>query len=283
MIEIIVALVVGLVVLASVVQTMIVQGRGYKKQREMVDIRETAREAAALLSWDLRQAGLGNSPFVAMNQNSVIIRSPRGVGTICGKAPVPLVPNTQPARYGLWKTAGNILAADDDTALVYQLGRDVIPGQSNWSKLKISAVGTPAAMGVTTCVWPGARPPDVVVEFVVDPPTDKHDTSWVKVGAPVRTFRRVEYAEFQEGSRWWLGRKVGAATSYEKLTGPLRSPSQGGLTFTYYDANGAVTADPTAVSSVAFTLRTESYKNTRVGSTETYQRDSLTTKVAVRR
>ena len=54
MIEVIVALVVGMIVLGSVVQLLIVQGVGYRKQREEVDIRETAREAASLLSWDGR-------------------------------------------------------------------------------------------------------------------------------------------------------------------------------------------------------------------------------------
>ena len=265
MIEIIVSLVIGLIVLGSVVQMMIVQSRGYRKQREQVDVRETAREAAALLSWDLRQAAVAGSPFAVMGANTVTIRSPRGLGTICGKHAV--LP-----RYGLWKTAGNILATVDDTALVYQIGR------GGWNKLKITNVGTAAAMGVNTCAWPGARPPDMVVEFAVTAVTD---TSYIKVGAPFRNFRRVEYAQFSQNGRWWLGRKVGAAAGYEKLTGPLL-PSTG-LAFTYYDTLGAVTANPAAVGSVAIAIRTESYKNATTGSSFVYQRDSVTTRVAVRR
>ena len=269
MIEIIVALVVGLILLSSVVQMMIVQGRGYGKQREQVDVRETARGAASLLSWDLRQAAVGGSPFVAMGANSLTIRSPRGLGTICGK-------HALLARYGLWKTAGNIQATVDDTALVYQIGRGA------WTKLKITAVGTPVAMGVPACSnkWPGARPPDLVVEFAVALVTD---TSYIRTGAPFRSFRSVQYAEFQQNGRWWLGRKVGGAASYEQLTGPLLAPSSNGLAFTYYDTLGAVTANTAAVGSVAFTLRTESLKNATSGSSFVYQRDSLTTRVGVRR
>jgi Tfp pilus assembly protein PilW len=266
MIEVLVALVVGMLVLSSVVQLLIVQGRGYRKQREQVDVRETAREAVDLLSWDLRQAAVAGSSFAAMGANAVTIRSFRGLGTVCGK-------HATLARYGLWRTGGNIQATVDDTALVYQIGR----GQ--WNKLRITAVGTPAAMGVTACAWPGARPPDVVVEFAVTVTTD---TSYIKVGAPFRTFRRVQYAEYQQNSRWWLGRKVGAAAAYELLTGPLLAPTSNGLAFTYYDTLGAVTANPAAVGSVAFTLRTESFKNTP-GSTSPYQHDSVTTKIAVRR
>jgi hypothetical protein len=266
MIELLVGLVVGLIVLSSVVQMLIVQSRGYRKQREIVDIRETAREATALLAWDLRQSAVGGSPLAAMGANSIALRSPRGVGTICAKHPTL-------ARYGLWKTGGNILATIDDSALVYQLGRD------KWQALKITAVGTPAAMGVAACAWPGARPPDVVVEFAVG---SKIDTSYIKVGAPLRNFRRVQYAEYQLNSRWWLGRKVGAAASYEQLTGPLVAPSSNGLAFAYYDTLGVVTANPGAVGSISITLRTESYKKTYVGSTYVYQRDSLATKVALR-
>jgi len=61
LVELIVGLVVGLMVLGGVVQLMVVQGKGYRKQREVIDIRETAREAAALLTWDLRQSVFGGS------------------------------------------------------------------------------------------------------------------------------------------------------------------------------------------------------------------------------
>jgi len=266
-IELLVSMVMGLLVLTSVVQMLIVQGRSYRKQREIVDIRETAREASALLAWDLRQSAIGGSPLAAIGANSITIRSPRGMGTICAKHPTL-------ARYGLWKSGGNIFASADDSALVYQVGRD------NWQALKITAVGTPAAMGVASCAWPGARPPDVVVEFAV---ATKADTTYLKVGAPFRNFRRVQYAEFQLNNRWWLGRKIGVAASYEQLTGPLVAPASNGLAFAYYDTLGAVTVNPAAVGTVAFTLRTESYKSTYVGNTFAYQRDSLTTKVVLRR
>ncbi len=266
-IEVLLGLVVGLFVLSSVVQMLIVQSRGYRKQREIIDISETAREATALLAGDLRQSGVGDSPLAAMGPNSIALRSPRGMGTICAK-------HATLARYGLWKTGGNILAGTDDSALVFQLGRD------KWTALKITAVGTPAAMGVPACDWPGARPPDMVVEFAVG---IKTDTSYIKVGAPFRSYRRVEYAEYQLDSRWWLGRKIGAAASYEQLTGPLVAPASNGLAFVYYDTLGVVTTDPDAVGTVAFTLRTESFKKTHVGNTYAYQRDSLTTKVALRR
>jgi prepilin-type N-terminal cleavage/methylation domain-containing protein len=266
MIEILVALVTGLVVLGGVYQLMIGQGRGFGKQREMIDVRETARGGTTLLSWDLRHAASGVSPFIVMGANTVTLRSPQGVAVICGKhATLP--------RYALWKSAGNILATVDDSALVYQVDLN------SWRPLHITAVGTPAAMGVATCGWPGARVPDMVVEVAVYTPAD---TSGIKVGTPFRDFRRVEYAEYTLNSRWWLGRKVGAAASYEQLTGPLLSPALNGLQLAYYDSLGAVTANAANVRSVAFTLRTESFNKTWLKTAFDYQRDSVTTRVAVR-
>jgi type IV pilus assembly protein PilW len=83
LIELLVGLVLGVFVLSAVVQMMIVQGRGYRKQREIIDVRETARGAAALLAWDLRQSVVGGSPMAAMGPDMVALRSPRGLGTIC--------------------------------------------------------------------------------------------------------------------------------------------------------------------------------------------------------
>ncbi|HMG96599.1 MAG TPA: prepilin-type N-terminal cleavage/methylation domain-containing protein [Gemmatimonadaceae bacterium] len=267
MIEIMVSLVVGLIVVGGVYQLMIAQGRGFSKQREVIDGRQTSRDATGLLAWDVRHAASGGSPFAVMGTNTLTLRSPQGLGVICAKHPTM-------ARYALWKTAGTVQATADDSALVYQVDK------SSWIALRIAAVGTPAAMGVAACAWPGARVPDMVVELTVTAPAD---TSGIKVGAPFRDFRRVEYSEYSLNSRWWLGRKVGGATAYDQLTGPLVSPSLNGLQLAYYDSTGAVTANASRVASVAVTLRTESFKKTYLKTGFDYQRDSLTTRVAVRR
>jgi prepilin-type N-terminal cleavage/methylation domain-containing protein len=267
MIEIMVSLVVGLIVLGGVYQLMIAQGQGFSKQREVIDGRQTSRDATGLLAWDIRHAANGGSPFAVMGTNTLTLRSPQGLGVVCAKHPTM-------ARYALWKTAGTVQATVDDSALVYQADK------STWIALRIAAVGTPAAMGVAACAWPGARVPDMVVELTVTAPADPND---IKVGAPFRDFRRVEYSEYSLNSRWWLGRKVGGATAYDQLTGPLVSPSLNGLQLAYYDSTGAVTANASKVASVAVTLRTESFKKTYLRTGFDYQRDSLTTRVAVRK
>jgi len=265
-IELLISMMLGLLVLGAVYKLMITQSGGYGKQRELADVRETARSATTLLSWDLRHAAAGGSGIVAMSPNSITLRSVRGVGVICAKHP------TLP-RFALWRTAGKIESAPEDSALILQVGRD------RWQRVNVTSVGTPAAMGITSCAWPGARPPDMVIQIAVN---SKSDTINIKVGAPFRAFRRVEYSQYAVDGRWWLGRKVGASGSYEQLTGPLLPTT--GLRFSYFDTLGAVTATPAAVGTVAFSLNAESYKKVRMSTgLFAYQRDSLSTKVLLRR
>ena len=51
------------------------------------------------------------------------------------------------------------------------------------------------------------------------------------VGTPLRAFRRTEYSLYQENGRWWLGRRVASAATYDVLAGPLRPPPESGPAF----------------------------------------------------
>jgi prepilin-type N-terminal cleavage/methylation domain-containing protein len=269
--ELMIYVVIGGVIMGATYRVMITQSRAFGKQREVLDTRETERSAAALLAWDLRHAASGGGQLVAMNANNLTLRSLQGVGVVCAKHA--LLP-----RIALWSTAGAFQATPDDSLLVYEIGRD----STKWHALKVYQVGTPVAMGMAACGWPGARSPDVVVQVSLTNHQDSLVWRSTFVGAPVRSFRVTAYGEFSLNGRWWLGRKVGAA-AYEQLTGPLLTPSSGGVGFTYYDTLGAVTANPAAVGTVGVTLRAQSFKQASFAGAVAYQQDSLTTRVALRR
>jgi len=263
LVELLVVMVLTGIVLTSVYQLLIGFGRQYTKQREQMDVHESLRAAATLLAWEFRQASAADGDLYSINANSVVLRSVEGTGVVCARNPV------QP-RYGLWATRGNIQATGDDSILVYSAGDE------GWKRVKIQQTGAPANLGVGVCGWPGGGVPDNAIELLVNSPAD---TAGIKIGGPFRVFRRVEYGLYQQDDRWWLGRKVGAAVSYDKLTGPLLSQGSGGLVFQYYDASGSPTTDPTKVKVVEFILRGESFGQPGGGG---FQRDSLATKVAVR-
>jgi type II secretory pathway pseudopilin PulG len=108
---------------------------------------------------------------------------------------------------------------------------------------------------------------------------------YVRVGGPFRAFRWVEYGlYFDPDGRWWLGRKVGDATDYEKLTGPLSTPSDSGLAFVYYDQSGDTTSNPGAVRMVDIILRGESFgKAPQAGDIgPQVEEDTLTVRVSLR-
>ena len=265
--EMVLCMVVAGALMTGFYGVMTKQGRGYSRMVVSTDADESARSAAAILAWELRQAAIGGNTLVGtLDAQSVTLRSVQGVGIVCAKS-------ASDPRYAIWKNGGDIQATTDDTAMVYaHMARA-------WRKLKISAVGTPADYSMTSCAWSGGRAPDLVVEVSG---FSAADTAGIVVGSPFRAFRQVQYGVFQSNGRYWLGRKLSPSSgSYQILTGPLRGST--GVRFAYYNSSGAVTTTPSQVATVKITVLTESYRQYRdQNGTPRYRYDSLTTRVALR-
>ncbi|MGD2154063.1 MAG: hypothetical protein PVG79_12405 [Gemmatimonadales bacterium] len=287
-VELLVYMVIAMVLLVGVYQLLIGQGRLYSKQRELQDVRTTMRTAANLLAWELRQASAAEGDLYDIDIYEFTVRSVQGMGFVCAAHP------SQP-RYGLAFISGEFYATSEDSVMMYALEG---PGSSDDGWV-IGTVGEKWSSGGGTpyCFYGDSNTvaTDIVLEvYTVDPEEveegeevedeDKLPLSGVVVGAPVRAFRRVNYGLYVEGDRWWLGRKVGDADSYERLTGPLSAPSDSGLVFVYYDRSGNVTADPSAVAFVDIILRAESFGKVRQAGelSPTVEQDTLTMRVSLR-
>ena len=264
LIELLIGVVVAVIIMAAVYKVQVVQTQMYGQQRELMQVRGSLRAGVALMAWEVRQASAADGDIYAMDSTSITLRSVQGLGTLCTRDSV--LP-----KFGIRGTPGAMAATTDDSVLVYAAL------ESTWKVLRVTAAGTPASLGVGACDWTGSGDPDIAVSLGV---VAASDTSGIEIGGPIRAFRRVEYGLYLDvmDGRWWLGRKVGAAASYEKLTGPLQA--SGGLLITYSDSTGAPTADPAQVVRINFMLRAESY-GLPAGQTD-YEVDSLTTSVAVR-
>ncbi len=260
-----VSTVVAGIVMTAAYTLLIDQSRSYGKQRELMDVHETLRSAAALLAWELRGASVARGDLYVIDNDKIVLRSVQATGVVCAKH------GAQP-RYGLSRLAGDLQASADDSALVFRSG-----GVDEWHIMKIQQVATAGTLGVGNCDT-GTPAPDIAVEVAVA--NVPGDTLGVVVGALFQSFRRVEYGLYPADGRWWLGRKVGAAASYEKLTGPLLAWASGGLMFTYRDAAGNVTADPTQVVVIDFVIRAESYHVS--GNAFDFRQDTLAMKVLLR-
>ncbi|GAC1647896.1 MAG: hypothetical protein NVS4B6_22620 [Mycobacterium sp.] len=236
-----------------------------------------------LLSWELHQASSRGGDLSNIAANSFTVRSIQSTGVVCGR-------DSLRVSYGLWGTTGQFNATAADSALIFAANG---AGRTDdaWRVVSITAVTDPVTCGVPKCFWgdpalgqgtivtkpsAGVVTPDLVIKV-------SGNSNGVWIGAPVRAFRQTTYGLYLDSGRWWLGRKVGAATTFEKLTGPLRAPASGGLAFTYYDATGAVTTDPTKVTQVDMVIRGESF-GAAYGSSgaPTVQQDTVWTRVTLR-
>jgi hypothetical protein len=272
--EVLVYLVIAVVVVAGVYKVLIGQNRLYMKQRELQDVRGSLRAAANLLAFELRQISAAGGDLYSIGTYDLSLRSVQASGIVCAKH------STQP-RLGLYATSGDFEDTSDDSILVFSVGA-AGTGDDQWIQSGVQGTYSPAAGGVPDCAWSASTAtPDIVVE--VD--STAVFLSGVEVGGPIREFRKVEYGlYFDADGRWWLGRKVGNAANYEKLTGPLSAPSDSGLAFVYYDSNGTVTAVAADVRMVDIILRGESYgKAPQFGDLgPQVEEDSLTVRVSTR-
>ena len=265
--EVLVALTIASAVLLGAYKLLNSQFRAYSQQVATEDDGETLRGAAAMLSWEIHHAEMATDDIWSTSADTLSVRSIQGVGIVCAISPATL-------SYGIWKNGGDIEATAADSALIY------VQATQLWKKLKITAVGTPAAMGVANCSWAGLRPPDIVVQLAVVAPSD---TAGVVVGSIFRSFRRTKFAEFQNNGRWWLARSVDGA-AWETITGPLLPPAQHGLQLTYYDSSSVASTDTTKLRIIGVALRAQSFRRYRNPNGVTdYRTDSVITRVMIRR
>ncbi len=256
-IELMVSMIISLMLLAAAFSVLVTQVRTFEVQRGTMDARETLRGAAILLTSELRHASSSRGDLYAIAPQTVTLRSLLGSGVIC---------DTLGVRYGVWQPQGAFQATAADSALIYSLTN------GTWNSVKVSQVWTdPVAGGIPTCAWAGGVAPGLVVQVVPG------DTAGFRTGSGVRTFQSIQYGLYQDATdgRWWLGRKLASAGSYDKLTGPLSAPADSGLVLHYYDIAGLETTDPTLVVRVELVLRAESQAQVRMGSGTTVRKDSV--------
>jgi Tfp pilus assembly major pilin PilA len=295
LVEVMIYLVIALSVIGSIYQLVISQSRGYSKQREMMDVRGTLRGAGVLLSSELHAVMAPDSDLYVIGANGVTLRSVQGTAVICSEHPTANV-----LRYGLRVTSGDITATADDSALVFAAG-GTSASDDTWKRVRITSVMAQGGSGVLNCFWgdatagrgkgkgsiagvlstTGTQVPDLVFEV-----TGNMDN--VYMGAPVLAFRKVEYGLYLDQGRYWLGRRVGTSTTWEKLTGPMRAPADSGLVLIYYDTAGAVlsplvAANRTKVAEVELVLRGESFGKAQIaGGSPTARQESMRTRISLR-
>lgn len=271
-VELLVVSVVGILLVMGAYQLLVTQSRVLTTQQETIDAQESTRGAAALLAWELRSAAASGGDLYVITQDSVVLRSVRATGVICS-----WVEGSGQSKYGLRQTSGTFTGTANDSAMVFSVV------DNTWAAFDVSAAWTGSAAWTNTpvCFWGDSTTsvPRPEASIQIDTLATLAN---LEVGGPVHLFRKTTYGLSTLNGRWWLSRKEGAG-GWEILTGPMLSPSDGGLAFAYYDSLGAVTTDPTLVTRVEFTLRSESYgKVSMAGQAGHALKDSITASVFLR-
>jgi len=280
LVEVLIAVVLLGIVMASLYRVLISNQRTYQAQSQRIDLQQNIRAAVAILPAELREIDATDNDIRAMTATSITLRAMRYLGIVC-KTPL-LGGIVSPVAVTIRRTpfwgARDINFATD-SLLIYYDGNPDTRLDDNWAFAKPSgAVNSVCADGkpgrtitLNLGVGVGFPLPNVA--------------GAIPVGAPLRGFETVTYQLYQPAgdTSYYIGMQPAGGT-LQPLIGPVLS---NGLSFSYYDSTGVVTADPKRVARIDFVVRARTAKplrsETGTGtSTLANAVDSLSTSVALR-
>ena len=283
MIELLVALVLLGLVSAAVYRVLVNNQRVYMAQTQRIDLSQNIRAATSILPAEFRELSssegdITNNPLSATRLD---IRAMRWLGFICDKPVMGVALNgvfftirsgapNQPLFFG---RAINLAT---DSVLVYYDGNPNVMLDDFW------ALGKPTAVQAVNC--PDGRP-GVRLTFAtgLGVTNAQNILGAIPVGAPVRGFERVSYQLYQPSgdTSYYIGLQPSGQSVPQPLIGPVLS---NGLTLTYFDSTGAVTANRLKVARIDFTVRARSRTAVKKGGSGKLLiiADSVTSSVALR-
>jgi hypothetical protein len=269
LLELLAALLTSAVVLAGTHQVLLTTRRFGRVQSAMLEVHQSIRIASQILTAELRELDPSGGDIIAMGSDSISIRAMRGLAITCAPA------TSSGAIVVRDRLSFGYRAVDPsrDRALVLTGGAAASDDDDTWSDFGISSVSSGAQ-----CDDGGAGTRITLVDAggLVEA---------IAVGTPLRTYERVVYRLYADGSdAWWLGVRGWAGGSWAAIS-PVAGPFQRGigLAFSYQDSLGSPVTEPARVVRVGFALRgVSSAAVERVRGIPAQYRDSLSGIVAPR-
>jgi type II secretory pathway pseudopilin PulG len=273
--------------------TLLRQQRFYRGTSELLQARESVRDAMELLSTDIRGTSVADTVRL-LADSAIELFTNIGSSIVCqttGGNGVGL-----PAASSRRGNALTALLTQPDTGDVAVFLGDSIDGAGEWERHRIIGFGV-RSLGATC---PG---PSIFSREAADAGANGFFLELsaplsprVRVGAPVRFIRRGRYSFYRASDgRWYLGYRrcnaVGASACgvIQPLSGPYRdysaNPGNTGLLFEYFDDSGnrfTPGASPLKLARVEITARAESRQRIVVEGRATVPRDSATVAIAIR-
>jgi len=282
MIELLVALVLLGIVSAAVYRVLVNNQRLYMAQTQRIDLSQNIRAAGSILPAEFRELDAFEGDITAMTSTSITIRAMRWLGFACNVPPLGGALGTvsvivrggvpgQPLFFGS-RAPDN----SKDGVLIYYDGDKNSRLDDFWATATITASpngqncddGTNGQRLLLNLNLLGLGP---------------NVAGAIPLGAPVRGWELVNYQLYRPAgdTSWYVGFQPAGAAGPQPLIGPVLT---NGLTFQYYDANGAVTAVRTQVARIDITVRARTAAAVRAGgqAAAATMVDSVVTSVALR-
>ncbi|MBA4159246.1 MAG: type II secretion system protein [Gemmatimonadetes bacterium] len=232
LVELMVAIVISGILIGTIFQFLLGQGRFARYQGAREEVQQNARAALELITSDLR--GVAPGGITVAGESEIVIRAPRAWGVVCGyinndlavifpESPA-LAAGDSLAFYagsGLW----SFVAVTDETAANGQA--TITSCNLSNPRPALSASSAADIARVRLFRGPGIPPPTGLAPLA--PATELY--LFQQVSYDVHT-----YAANEPLPGIWIRRAAAAATP-QPFAGPL--PDGAGLSFRYYDAAGA--------------------------------------------
>ncbi len=286
LVELIVILALSTIVMGGLTSVLVRQQRFYRGTADLIETRSQIRQAAGIIPSDLRGVSTIGGDILAISDTSMIFWATIGQAVTCVGIPGSNAISIPP----LTLANGNTLASFTmtpglgDTVYVYQDGPTEAAVDDHWRAYGISGPPATSTVACTTGALTG----------VVDLNTPRYSFPLAQAldldispGTPLRFVRRTRYSLYRAADNsWYLGYcSPDCVGTPQPIAGPFL-PGSGatkGVSFTYQDGAGAVTAVPANVAQVSIVVRGQTqgkvdmggYANTTVG-------DSLRFSVAIR-
>lgn len=287
LIEVMVALVLLGMVSAAIYQVLISDQRIYQSQTQRIDLQQNIRAAVTILPAEFRVLDAFDGDILGMSSDSIRVKAMRVLGVLCDtSAPFlggALTLRTVTIRNALLFGARPFTVGD--SLLIYYEGNPASRNDDSWVRGDLTAIAAANCAGDNR---PGTKLTTSLRAFTLP---QQNLAGNIPLGSPVWGFETTTYKLYQESDgKWYLGLRsgVGGSGKHDPTTQPiypLVGPLIGanGMTLSYYDGAGAVTAVTTNVAQIEIRVRGQTAQPVRLADgTQANQVDSIVTRVALR-
>ena len=277
LVELLIALLLLGIVTAAFYGSLTTNQRAYQKQTQVIDLQQNMRAATAILPSELREIDASEGDISAMSATSITFRARRWMGFICNAPVMPFATNPaatfMTVRRDPFYGRTPINTATDMIFVRYE-GDDGTRKDDGWAQATATAP-------VTNVVCPDTKP-GLLVTMSLNLGAKPNISGAITNGSPVLGYETVTYGLYQPvaGGDWYIG--LTTANGQQPLIGPLLP---NGLSLSYYDSTGAVTAVRDSVARVDIVVRAltnQQVRSTTGASTLARVVDSVRTSVALR-